>query len=293
MILLTEMLTPSPNQISPKQLDVQACYFDIDNTLIANDSADLPSEEFRQLAKKVGKILPINVATARSLQRASYILESINSQGISILSNGAVIYDGQKQEIVADLRIGLTTTSAICDDLRMAGLAHQIQDDGFDYRWEGGLKYNCPTDPLFPSGTRQEPQPYHPYKPRLIDVKVFSDSERRSIRELINIKYASNTLNVSVGHIGKSKDGRKFTELFIMHNQANKRSALLAAFAMRGFDKMNIVAVGDGPNDKELLNVCGIRVAMGNAVSETLKAASFIVPSQKEDGAVQVLKALR
>ena len=288
MIFNPNNLKPGPKFAGFDKINIEACYFDVDNTLVENDSAELPSEKFRALAIEVGFNIPVNIATARSFQRVEHILRSIHSQGISVLSNGAVLYDGKKEEIIEDLQIGKSATENICIQLRQAGIRHQIQDDGIDYCWQDVMLYSNPKNPLYPAESHYEPSQYQPCKPRLIDAKIFTEHEENVVRKLIGA-LISKSISVSVGHIGIGRDGKKFKELFIMHSNANKQHALLRAYDIQGLEKENILAVGDGPNDKVLLELAGVSVAMGNAFTETLAEANFVAPTQKEEGAACVL----
>jgi HAD superfamily hydrolase (TIGR01484 family) len=291
MIFNPQNLSPGQKFVDYSTVNIDACYFDVDNTLVPNDSAQLPSEEFRRLALRVGAEIPVNIATARSLQRVGHVLKSIGSQGVSILSNGAVLYDGKKEEIVDDLQIDLDVTNDICEQIRMLGLKHQVQDDGLDYRWQNDMQYSSPISPLYPEGERQKSADYqyHPYKPRLIDVKVYTEAEMESVYNLVNALDAK-TITISVGHKGLDDKGKRYKELFIMHRYANKHHALLRAFDIQSLKKENILAVGDGPNDRVLLKLAGVGIAMGNAVSESLAQANFVAPTQEQDGGVQVLQ---
>ena len=45
-----------------------------------------------------------------------------------------------------------------------------------------------------------------------------------------------------------------------------------------------MAAVGDSYNDLPLLNVCGLRIAMGDAPEELKAIAHYVAPSAEEDG---------
>ena len=51
-----------------------------------------------------------------------------------------------------------------------------------------------------------------------------------------------------------------------------------------------VLAIGDGDNDVEMLRAAGISFAMGNASSAALDAAKYRTASVKEDGARLVLE---
>ena len=50
------------------------------------------------------------------------------------------------------------------------------------------------------------------------------------------------------------------------------------------------IAMGDGENDIPMLNICGLSVAMGNAMENVKKNVDYITDTNKNDG---VAKAIR
>ncbi|MBX4181389.1 HAD hydrolase family protein, partial [Candidatus Parcubacteria bacterium] len=47
---------------------------------------------------------------------------------------------------------------------------------------------------------------------------------------------------------------------------------------------------GDARNDTPLLNVCGLRIAMGNADDKLKRIAHYIAPSVEDDGVAHVVE---
>ncbi len=69
----------------------------------------------------------------------------------------------------------------------------------------------------------------------------------------------------------------------------SKASAAEAVRAELGVSRDEVVAVGDGVNDIELLLWSGLGVAMGQAPEEVRAAADAVCPSVEQDGAAAVL----
>lgn len=59
-----------------------------------------------------------------------------------------------------------------------------------------------------------------------------------------------------------------------------------------GAKREDAVAIGDGPNDLQMLEYAGIGVAMGNAKEEIKAAADIITASVKEDGIYQAFQQI-
>ncbi|WP_155941819.1 Cof-type HAD-IIB family hydrolase [Prevotella sp. AGR2160] len=56
-----------------------------------------------------------------------------------------------------------------------------------------------------------------------------------------------------------------------------------------GIDRSEIIAVGDGYNDKSMIEYAGLGVAMANASTEVQDAADYITYSNEEDGVAHVV----
>jgi hypothetical protein len=50
------------------------------------------------------------------------------------------------------------------------------------------------------------------------------------------------------------------------------------------------MAVGDSPNDLDMIRYAGFGVAMGNAVEEVKKCARYITRSNDDDGVAEVIE---
>lgn len=72
--------------------------------------------------------------------------------------------------------------------------------------------------------------------------------------------------------------------------QAIKQHGILEVAEMLGISTHEIIGVGDGYNDFPLLMACGLKVAMGNAVSDLKEIADYIAPTVEEDGVADVIE---
>ena len=72
----------------------------------------------------------------------------------------------------------------------------------------------------------------------------------------------------------------------------NKGESLLQLGRLLGFSRSQVMAVGDGDNDLQMLQAVGFGVAMANSTPAVLKAADFITLSCDEDGVAAVIEQL-
>ncbi len=73
---------------------------------------------------------------------------------------------------------------------------------------------------------------------------------------------------------------------------ATKHMGVLELIKILGLEKEQVVGVGDGYNDFPLLEACGLKVAMGNAVDELKEIADIVVPSFENDGIAFLIEKL-
>lgn len=78
--------------------------------------------------------------------------------------------------------------------------------------------------------------------------------------------------------------------LQIMHPQVSKGGALAWIAQTLGITLPEIMAVGDAPNDLDMLAAAGTAVAMGNAWPEVLKKSALTVADNDHDGIAEALE---
>ena len=84
-------------------------------------------------------------------------------------------------------------------------------------------------------------------------------------------------LNLAVDYAEK-------TALEITPKNISKGSGLKELCNFLKIDIAESVAVGDAPNDTEILQTAGLAVAMGNATAEIKKIADFVTADNDNDG---------
>lgn len=87
-------------------------------------------------------------------------------------------------------------------------------------------------------------------------------------------------------HINKSKP--YFLEF--SHPQANKGDALAAVASHYGVERNEIIAMGDGYNDVEMIAYAGLGVVVGNARREIRELADYVSRSNEESGVAEVVE---
>jgi Cof subfamily protein (haloacid dehalogenase superfamily) len=73
---------------------------------------------------------------------------------------------------------------------------------------------------------------------------------------------------------------------------AGKGTALSVVAGAFGIPGERVAAIGDGPNDLTMLRMAGVSAAMGSAPPDVRAAETFVVPSNREEGAYEALRRL-
>ena len=76
----------------------------------------------------------------------------------------------------------------------------------------------------------------------------------------------------------------------INHFEVNKGTSLIKLAGLLGFEGAEVMAIGDNDNDKAMLEMAGLGVAMANSVPEILGLADYVTTSNDEEGVALALK---
>lgn len=76
----------------------------------------------------------------------------------------------------------------------------------------------------------------------------------------------------------------------VMQRGINKATGIACFERLLHLDHSQIIAVGDGINDKEMIAFASIGIAMGNADEEVKAISDFVTTSVEEDGVYNALK---
>jgi Cof subfamily protein (haloacid dehalogenase superfamily) len=74
------------------------------------------------------------------------------------------------------------------------------------------------------------------------------------------------------------------TYVEMMNPKANKINALMKLAETIGVEMSEVLAIGDGENDVEMVKSAGVGIAMGNGADKIKDVAKYIAPTNDEDG---------
>ncbi len=78
--------------------------------------------------------------------------------------------------------------------------------------------------------------------------------------------------------------------VMVLPSGLNKATGLKAAFKELGLERSEVVGVGDAENDHALLDLCGVAVAVANAIPALKERADWVTPSSNGAGVAELIE---
>ena len=247
--------------------------FDLDGTLLKSDKS-ISYRTISALNKCREKGILIGVSTSRSEQNSLVYLNELKLD-ILISSSGALVKYGTK--CIYKAEFSQTETNAMIDMARsVCGNDSEITIDTIDAHY-----WNYKVDP------------------KKLDKSWgdsiytdFSDFTESSLRMCVEIfeqdKVEKLADRLSDCDCIRFSDGYwyKFTK-----KNVTKENAIMKIAEVCGFAIDSIIAFGDDYADIGMLELCGLGVAMGNAIDEVKNKADIVIGSNDEDGIADFIES--
>jgi len=246
----------------------KAVYADVDGTLIppsANPSTKASSrlQHVVSLAKQRG--VAFGLSTARSLDWVSGLVESLSVDDPIILDNGARIYEGKTGKYLVNNFLSNEVLQFVLDHLRHFNQEIVIVDtkNRFIYdptkRYTFGNVIKCIVLHINPT---------------------LAQTIYESVKKLGTVAVTKSVSRTNP--IGES--------IHITHPDARKDKALTFICDYLGISPSEVIGIGDSYNDYEFLKVCGMKVAVQNAIDDIKKIADYVAPSYNDEGVADVIE---
>jgi len=245
-------------------MPVKMIVTDLDSTLLRTDKtiSKYTASVFKRCRDKGIKTV---FATARPLYLTTDFLETIVIDGL-IATNGAFVYANGK--IINEHIVPVELSKALLTELSASSVVQRI----------GARK----RDVYYTTGPRNETDVYCDFKTPLDETFAhlsFHTEDTAFAAVIINkypeleVSYVSGENLYDVGAFGCTK--------------ANGVKELASFWGIQIGD---IVAFGDDHNDIEMLEVCGVGVAVANAIDEVIHVAEHVCDTNDNDGVAEWLE---
>ena len=248
---------------------------DLDGTLL-DGSGNIPEKNRRAVAEAIKAGVIFTISTGRMYSSAADFARKLNLGNTPIICyNGAMISNeagDTPMHMKLDLDVALEMLAIFKErDIYVQSYIEDklyvkdCNDNNFlYYREHFGIGGTALGDRFF------EPR----IAPTKLLVRTSGFEASRALIKEFSEKFA--------GRIYVTSSNADFVEM--MNPEADKGKCLLKLAEILDIPVKNVMAIGDGDNDVEMIKAAGLGIAMANARPETASAARDIAPSNDECG---------
>lgn len=253
---------------------IKALFFDIDGTLISFGTHRVPDSTVEALEKVHARGIRIFIATGRP-KRIINNLSQLESRGLIdgyVTINGSYCYLGDKvvykesvpREVVEEVGDYCASHTVTCIVSTETEIYVTRPDEQFRYIFYDYLHVDKMQAADYKDLSKQRIFQLTPF---------FSLAQEQEIRPLLS--------HCSIA---------RWHPAFVDITGGTKEHGIRQMLPAIGLTDNEIMAFGDGGNDKGMLRFAGIGVAMGQAAEDVKAAADYVTAPVDEDGVVKALK---
>lgn len=256
---------------------------DMDGTMLSGENL-LTDRTIKALRAAQDEGIKIMVATGRMYCSAMKHIRRIGLKGLSVFYNGALIRNTATGDTYYERTVGRELTAEIMYRFREENWYIQAYQD----------------DKLLVVDRSDERCKYYE---RMcgVDAVAVGDalwSMDIDASKLLGICFDKaeyirmcNTVNREFGKkVYYAPSWGSFIEM--VHPTVNKAKSVERVSSYYGIPREEVMTLGDGGNDIEMIRWAGIGVAMGNAKEKVKEAADVIAPPASEDGAACIVETV-
>jgi Cof subfamily protein (haloacid dehalogenase superfamily) len=258
---------------------------DIDGTLVRADKT--ASDRTRRALKQIQEAgIVVVLVTARPAHTAEALAHAIGVSGLLLCSNGAVVYDIARQEVVRHTPLAVETARRLIVALREA-------EPEVCFAFIQGRRFAC--EPAYKLIAAPEDHADGFLASAILDDALVLCDEAPTKLVVRHPTIHVDDLLVRVHALGldgfeATHSGASFVE--VAAAGVTKAWALASLCADLGISADEVVAFGDAPNDLPMLRWAGRGIAVANAHLAVLEAVGEIAPSNEDDGVAVVLEQI-
>ncbi len=253
---------------------------DLDGTLLRSDKS-ISERTVQTVAAVTGRGVSVVLASARPPRGVRAFCQRLGLHGVHVSYNGALIYHNAGQRHLYHQPVDGALAK------RIVGLARQIEPsvvvniEILD-RW-----YTDRVDPALHVETSKQAQPdYLGPIEACIDQPVTKMMFLAPPGLLLPVRSA---IEQAYGHqIAVVISDRHVVQ--VVHARVNKAHALQWIVADLGISARQVMAIGDAPNDVEMIRWAGLGVVVENGWHEARLEADVVVASNDDDGVADALR---
>ena len=246
---------------------IRAVFLDMDNTVFSHRTNSIPVSAEKAIAALREKGILVFIATGRHVQELKWMnLYGFPADGW-ITVNGAYCYNDKGSYY--NEPVSREDLAVLYDNLKRDPFPCMFMD-------EQTIFINMDDERV-----RRSQEEIHTPMPEIADPERILHSDIFML-----VPYAEESIWHPVQQRMKHISATRWTDLAVdvYSDQCGKDRGVAETCRHYGLKKEETLAVGDGPNDAVLLEACGYKAAMGNAVKELKELADYVSTDIDEEG---------
>lgn len=274
-------------------MDLKAIVLDLDGTLLNSKKIVSPGTK-QKLIEAQEKGIKVILASGRPTPAMMQIAEELELdkyEGYVVSYNGSSVYDAKTKEFVFQQLISEELSKDILNHVGQYDVVPMVVIEDCIYVTDAFFDIDYP----LPAGYKMVVE----YESRMAPFKVtevddFNVVVDRPLNKILLAGrpdyLAKNWEALSAPFLGQATSVFSTPFYFEFTDVGVDKAYALHEFLPKlGIKPENVIAFGDGQNDRSIIEYAGVGVAMANAVPEILKLADKVTKSNDEDGIVEML----
>lgn len=255
--------------------------FDIDGTIL-NDRGELTPRTLAALRRAMASGIKLVCATGRMYPSALPILRQIGVTSPSVILNGAQIRNPVTHEVIYEQTLGRDLTREMLGFYRDNGWYIQLYHD----------------DRLLVADDGDERCKYYESISKVKAIPLGGDFWKfdGASAKMLGISFDPDIYKIMFNKTNAAFSGKIYSAasqgrfIEFVHPEVNKARSLARAAELSGISRGDVLAFGDGDNDREMLAWAGVGAAMGNARDGVREQADIVVPDNNNDGVAATIE---
>lgn len=268
-------------------MSIKVIVLDIDGTLVNNEKqiSKRTQDTLIQVQEKGIKLILASGRPTRGLYKLASTLKMDEHHGFLISFNGAKIIDCQSQEVLFNQTIDIRDAKEVLEHMKNFKVRPMIDKNDYMYVnnvYDSNILFNGQMVNIIEMEARGGN-----YKLcEVDDLAEFLDYPINKILTAAPNDYLMENYEKMYEPFKGRLTGMFTSEVFFEFTAlgVDKAKALEKVLIPMGYKREEIMAFGDGQNDKSMIEYAGLGVAMGNALEEVKEVADLITLTNEEDG---------
>ena len=259
---------------------------DMDGTLL-NSSKKITPKTLEAINRLLERGVHVVISSGRNIPEMSYYSEQLKNIRYAVLMSGGMVYDFVEEKPIALHPISTEIALEIID----VGIAERAM-----------IHIHSIRDSIVSRADVSHMADFHMgiYQDMFMRISTFIDDPKQFALEHRNEIVKVNLYNRSIESQQKALERIKHlpiepvfaeeTNIESSPRGISKASGLLELCKHLGISIDETIAIGDAPNDLEILQTAGVGIAMGNADERIKSIADFVTDDNDHDGIARAVE---